>query len=81
MQNAFHQCCKVLVIVVVDSLLLKKVGWDEVFRARTTLVLLTYCAAKSASNCVRKHDLWKQTVSTYTYCWAKGIIWIATQHL
>lgn len=81
MQLSFHRYCKVLVVIVVESLLLKKVGRDEVFRARTALLLSTDCAAKSATNCVSKHHLWKQTVSIYTCCWTKGIIWIATQHL
>lgn len=49
-QLFFHQYCKVLVIIVVESLLPKKVGWVEVFRARTALLLLTDYAAKSANH-------------------------------
>lgn len=42
---------------LVESLLLEKVGWGEVFRARTALLLLTDYAANSANNHMSKHHL------------------------
>lgn len=42
---------------LVESSLLEKVGWGEVFRARTALLLLTDYAANSANNHMSKHHL------------------------
>jgi len=47
-QSFCHHC---------ESLLLIKVGWDEVFRVRTALLLLASYAASSANNHVSKHHL------------------------
>lgn len=57
-QNFHHHC--------VESFLLIKVGWDEVFRFRTVLLLLANYAAGTAKNHVSKHHLWKQTALIYT---------------
>lgn len=79
MQVSFHLYCKASVIIAVESLHLREVDCDEVFRPGTALLLLTDRAAKSANSYVSKHHLWKQTVSVYTCYFTRDIIWITTQ--
>lgn len=80
-RKVFHLYCKASVVIVVESLHLKEVDYDEIFRPRASLLFITDCAAKSANSYVSKHHLWKQTVSVYTCCCTNGIIWITAQLL
>lgn len=44
--KVFHLYCKASVIVVVESLHLKEVDCEEIFRSRADLLFLIDCAAK-----------------------------------